>query len=327
MAEAATTETLTYLVKLVQESLEDCKDVWQAMDEQPKLMNLIEFSGTSRLVALDPSSVHEPSTGGEEEEKANAKFRKLITLHTRTSLLSDIYATAGYSHGRATQTLLQSLLGRTPNPLEDLGSLHRACIWENIILKTVLSSRGIDFTPSHDLLSSLLGSAATAVHDQSSSATPGDANTSSPSTTTNGPSSSTGAANGTPPANATNGPASTEPSTSANTPHVAAKKEEQPRDKNAKSLKHLVSQIPTALAPFFQCKHELSMRTNVPLTSSSQPSYDYSRRVGAAIPRRSRRSRRRQAPSQMFSSNTLNRSHSVRGDGVRERAAVTNRLV
>ncbi|KAI1785481.1 hypothetical protein LXA43DRAFT_1115856 [Ganoderma leucocontextum] len=141
MAEAATNETLTFLVKLLQESLEECKDFSETMDEQPKLLNLVEFSG------------------GEEEEKANAKFRKLITLHTRTSLLSDIYATAGYSHGRATQTLLQSLLGRTPNPLQELGSLHRACVWENIVFKSVLSSRT---TPSHDLLTSLLGSAATA---------------------------------------------------------------------------------------------------------------------------------------------------------------------
>ena len=193
-------------------------------------------------------------TGGEEEEKATAKFWKLITLHNRTSLLSDIHATAGYLHGRATQTLLQSLLIRDPNPLQDLGAWHRACVWENIILKTVLSSRGIDFTPSHDLLSSLLGSTNAAVQELSSSSSPGIVNVSSPSTAANGASSSTATANGATPAGTTNGPAPTEPSTSATTPHTAVKKEDQPRDKNAKSLKHLVSQIPSALAPFFQCK-------------------------------------------------------------------------
>ena len=45
MAEAATNETLTFLVKLVQESLEECKDFWSTMEEQPKLLDLVEFSG------------------------------------------------------------------------------------------------------------------------------------------------------------------------------------------------------------------------------------------------------------------------------------------
>ena len=45
MAEAATSETLTFLVKIVQESLGECKDFWETMDEQPKLLPLVEFSG------------------------------------------------------------------------------------------------------------------------------------------------------------------------------------------------------------------------------------------------------------------------------------------
>lgn len=32
------------------------------------------------------------------------------------------------------------------------------------------------------------------------------------------------------------------------------KKEETPKDKNAAGLKHLVSQMPSALSPFFQCE-------------------------------------------------------------------------
>ncbi len=113
---------------------------------------------------LDFPLTNESSIGG-EEENADAMFCKLIALHTRTSLLSDIYATAGYSRGRAAQKLRpQSLLGRTlPNPLQDLGSMNRACVWEKDTLKTVLSSLGIDFTPSHDLPSSLFGSATAAV--------------------------------------------------------------------------------------------------------------------------------------------------------------------
>ena len=52
MAEASTTETLTFLVKLVQESLGDCKDFWETMEEQPKLMNMIEFTGKFAVVVV-----------------------------------------------------------------------------------------------------------------------------------------------------------------------------------------------------------------------------------------------------------------------------------
>lgn len=45
MAEAATTETLTFLVKLVATSLEECKDFWETTDEQSKLLSLVDFSG------------------------------------------------------------------------------------------------------------------------------------------------------------------------------------------------------------------------------------------------------------------------------------------
>ena len=194
------------------------------------------------------------SLAGEEEERANVQSRKLITLHTRVSLLSDIYASAGYSHGRATQTLLQLSLGETPNPLQELNALHRACVWENVIPKSALSVRGIDTAPQHDLLS-FFGSATAAAQD-SSAATPSAA----ASTTTNGASTSTStsAANGattpTPTSTtATNGAAPAKPSTTTSTPpaNASAKKEEQPRDKNAKGFKHLTGQIPSALGSFF----------------------------------------------------------------------------
>ena len=48
MAESATTETLAFLTKLVQESLDECKDFWQSMEEQSKLLSMVEFTGTYR---------------------------------------------------------------------------------------------------------------------------------------------------------------------------------------------------------------------------------------------------------------------------------------
>ena len=46
MAESATTETLAFLTKLVQESLDEFKDFWQTMEEQSKLLSMVEFTGT-----------------------------------------------------------------------------------------------------------------------------------------------------------------------------------------------------------------------------------------------------------------------------------------
>ncbi|KAI0326605.1 DUF913-domain-containing protein [Cubamyces sp. BRFM 1775] len=208
MAESATTETLAFLTKLVQDSLDECKDFWQTMEEQSKLLPMVEF------------------TAGEDEAKVNERFRKLITLHIRTSLLSDIYATAGYSHGRASTTLLQALLGPKSSPLTDLGSLHRTCVWENIVLKAALAAQEAKVeTPAAEATASPSAPSAQEPEAATTSATarPGDAV-------------------------AANGAATGEPSI----PTPPAKKEEKPKDKNANGLKHLVTQIPTSLAPFFQ---------------------------------------------------------------------------
>ncbi len=170
----------------------------------------------------------EPAAG-EDEQKANDRFRKLVTLHIRTSLLSDIYATAGYSHGRASATLLQALLGHKPSTLADIGSLHRACIWENIVLKAALSARD-------------------------ASATPPPAPTPSVSAAQE-PSASTAA--GLPAAASSSAVVSANGAATADLPAPVSfvKKEEKPKDKNAAGLKHLVSQMPSALSPFFQCEY------------------------------------------------------------------------
>lgn len=57
-------------------------------------------------------------------------------------LLSDIYSTAGYAQGRASATLLQALTSpEAGNIVQELGSLHRSCLWENILLKNAEASK------------------------------------------------------------------------------------------------------------------------------------------------------------------------------------------
>jgi hypothetical protein len=48
MTDVASSETLLYLQKLVKASLEETKDFWSSMNDQSKLLPLLEITGLSR---------------------------------------------------------------------------------------------------------------------------------------------------------------------------------------------------------------------------------------------------------------------------------------
>lgn len=155
----------------------------------------------------------------------NRRFRQLVTLQTRVTLLSEVYATAGYVHGRTALAILQALMGNgSPEIVPDLGSLHRACIWENIVLKKELLSQGV---AAPGALASLGGSdpsvtAASAVAQVAESAGVSD---------------------------------EVIESLSGSAPDVGEVKNDTKdtlRGRNAQALRHVVTQIPAALAPLFQ---------------------------------------------------------------------------
>jgi len=136
-------------------------------------------------------------------------------------LLSDIYATAGYAHGRSAGGLLQTLMSTGASEiLPDLGVLHRTCIWENVLLKAQVPERESELE-GNSLLSSLQG--------------PGEPSSSEPAIAANG--ANTSSATVTP-----TGISGREGS-----------RESDPREENAKAFRHLANQIPGALSPFFQC--------------------------------------------------------------------------
>jgi E3 ubiquitin-protein ligase HUWE1 len=162
-----------------------------------------------------------PLSLGQSHSEANRTFRTLITLLVRVILLSDIYATAGYAHGRSTGGLLQTLMSTGASEiLPDLGILHRACIWENVLLKAQVPEKESELEGSA-ILSSLQS--------------PGEPSSSEP----------TIAANGTHTSSATVTP--------TGVPGQEGPRESDPREENAKSFRHLANQIPGALSPFFQC--------------------------------------------------------------------------
>lgn len=154
------------------------------------------------------------------------------------TLLSDIYTTAGHSHGRANVTLLQSLCeDSSKTMLSQLGALHRACIWENIALKTSLASQ--------ELEASLRPASSTPLNNSGFSQA---LNTTDSSASLLQPGSANGA----------NGMQYEIPSPLE---QQAPTKDDSPQERNAKAIKHLASQIPSSLAPFFQgqCRLDFSI--------------------------------------------------------------------
>jgi len=168
----------------------------------------------------------------EQLAEANAEFRKLIALFTRVTLLADLFS--AYTHGRSALNLLPNLTGSDgASVLADLGALHRACIWENITLKADLTKRGLLPGRTVDMTT-------TSSTSDSPTATQADNNAT----------------------NAQTAELLGETGTIAAVPGLEQlaqeqkgkeeTKKESPAQRNAKALKHIVAEIPTALTPFFQ---------------------------------------------------------------------------
>jgi E3 ubiquitin-protein ligase HUWE1 len=224
LAESNATETLAFLSRLVKQSLEENEEFWGTCGGPSKLGEMLEFSG-SYLPLID-LAYRVSSFGTEQEsEGVNARYRKLITLQTRVTLISEVYASAGHTTGRTAYTILQALMGPdAPKIIPDLGSLHRACIWENIVLKKQLPDHTVEVGGREEK------EAAAAALGQ---------NTDAEGSSTEQASTSAGAANAD--VNVQESSATTEKPT--------------PKKKNSQALKQLVTQIPAALAPLFQGKH------------------------------------------------------------------------
>lgn len=114
----------------------------------------------------------------------------------------------------------------TPQVIADLGGLHRAGIWENIILKAALIAKGIEVT-------------------QTPNASPLDRSPHNQTSELPEPGTSL-------PISGPNGAVENDTSTPNTPAKEASTKHDGPRDYNATALKHLTHGIPSALAPFFQ---------------------------------------------------------------------------
>lgn len=212
MTEVSTNETLLHLAQLAKESLEDTKYFWETAQEDSKLLPLIDITS-------------------DHEEEANQRFRSLVTLHIRITLLSDVFATAGYAHGRSAIGLLQSLMNNiSPQVVADLGSLHRVSIWENIVLNLGLKAKGISLKRSP--VPSTLGRRSAGRSSLNLAENDGSVNTNE----LNGD---------------LNSPDGAESMITTSSPSVPLRLS-GPREQNSAALKHLTNGLPSSLAPFFQ---------------------------------------------------------------------------
>jgi E3 ubiquitin-protein ligase HUWE1 len=172
-----------------------------------------------------------------------------VTLQTRVTLLSEVYATAGYAHGRTAVAILQALMGRSsPEIIPDLGALHRACVWENIVLKKHLASKGLD--PSGGASDPPLPLSVGLEPDMPS--LPGEM------------AMSNGTVNG-----AETSATGLSPSAQSSAAVASDQVKESAHGKNAHALRHIVTQMPAALSPLFQgpfpCFHHVRLLISVQL--------------------------------------------------------------
>ncbi|KAH7888738.1 hypothetical protein F5I97DRAFT_2004510, partial [Phlebopus sp. FC_14] len=202
MAEIGPTDTLSYLSKLVGKSLDATEDFWKTLESQSKLAPMLECNDDQAVAA-------------------NQRFRSLVVLHIRVTIMADVFSTTGYAHGRSALSLLQTLMAEPARVVKDMGVLHSASIWENILFKAHITSKGIELGISGQ------GSPL----DQS----PSHVSVSLPEP-------SGVLANG----------VQVDPSGVTSSQCVLPLKKETARDKNAKALKHLTHGLPSAMAPFFQ---------------------------------------------------------------------------
>ena len=273
MVEAATSETLAFLVKLVKESLNETKHLRDSESGESKLLPLTTVTGEFRTYHNNISTEAHYVIIERELSDGNQDLRRLITLQVRVMLLSDIYSTAGYAQGRASTTLLQALTGSDAGELlQELGSLHRSCLWENILLKNADS-------PPELKTSETSGDDALHLNPFASA-------------------SSSTVATVTPAATETNGtrnlprPPFVVPSQSSSSD--VAPSQGNPQSSNNKILQNVTGQLPnTSLLPLFQGMYQGYSDRSACTELFPQLWFGYSRRDGIRTRRRNRGSWRR----------------------------------
>ncbi|KAJ9475492.1 HECT-type E3 ubiquitin transferase [Pseudozyma hubeiensis] len=118
------------------------RDIKAASEEAAALFDLPDKSFASLTYDNTISRLLWMATPRDEAdaERANLAFRKLVGLCSRAQLFTDV-CTITYVGHKLPSVFLQTLVSSSTSgtiSLAELGAIHRACAWENMLLKTSL---------------------------------------------------------------------------------------------------------------------------------------------------------------------------------------------
>ncbi|KAK5816821.1 hypothetical protein F5H01DRAFT_405347 [Linnemannia elongata] len=140
--------TLSHLIKLLAETnpsiaiIAVVGEVQKHLDVVKPLLDSVN-SGSDLAIFIDVSQ-----SSDEDVAQGNQYLHALVSLNALSGLLSDMYLTPAFSHGRNHASVLAAFVAaKGDEVLNGLGKLHRMCIWETIALKRTLHQDWNDPNP------------------------------------------------------------------------------------------------------------------------------------------------------------------------------------
>ncbi|KAF8948924.1 hypothetical protein BGZ47_001133 [Haplosporangium gracile] len=140
--------TLSHLIKLLAETnpsiaiIAVVGEVQKHLDVVKPLLDSVN-SGSDLAKYIDVSE-----SSDEDVAQGNLYLHALVSLNALSGLLSDMYLTPAFSHGRNHASVLAAFVAaKGDEVLSGLGKLHRMCIWETIALKCALQQDWNDPNP------------------------------------------------------------------------------------------------------------------------------------------------------------------------------------
>lgn len=134
MAEGDMDKVLRSVVTRASEAIDACSPKWQQEFQK---------DGSYLNQMLSPSH--------SAFKQANADYRQLVYLNNMLGLLSNIFATTGFAHGKLATQLINAFRAKDGDDvLLKLGNIHRLCLWETCCLEPKLKTLKKDDTQIED---------------------------------------------------------------------------------------------------------------------------------------------------------------------------------
>ncbi|KAF9096459.1 hypothetical protein BGX23_011187 [Mortierella sp. AD031] len=140
--------TLSHLIKLLAETnpaiavIAVVQEVQKHLDVVEPLLESVN-TGSDLLKYIDVSQLLDADVA-----QGNKLLHALVSLNALSGLLSDMYCTPAFSHGRNHASVLSAFVtAKGDKVLDGLGKLHRMCVWESLTLKRAVQKDWNDLNP------------------------------------------------------------------------------------------------------------------------------------------------------------------------------------